>query len=221
MFRKVLIADDLGSINKGVMSSLQSLGIETAEQVQYCDDAYLRIKKSYLDNDPIDLIISDWSFKADHRLQKFNSGDELAEQLRKEFPKLKIIMFSIEDRINKIRNLFSSKLVDAYVCKGRNGLHDLTAAIDAVNNNNIFVSTQVSNALGEKTDMEIDDQDIVLLRELSRGHTHEEISAIFKSHNFKASSLSAIEKRTLRLRDKLKANNAIHLVANAKDLGLI
>jgi DNA-binding NarL/FixJ family response regulator len=221
MFRNVLIADDLGSINKGVLSALHSLGIETADQVQYCDDAYLRIKKSYLDNNPIDLLISDWSFKADHRVQKFNSGDELAEQLRKEFPKLKIIMFSIEDRINKIRNLFSSNLVDAYVCKGRNGLHDLTAAIDAVNNNNIFVSTQVSNALGKKTNMEIDDQDIVLLRELSRGHTHEEISAIFKSHNFKASSLSAIEKRTLRLRDKLKANNAIHLVANAKDLGLI
>lgn len=221
MFKNVLIADDLGSINKGVMTALHSLGIKTADQVQYCDDAYLRIKKSYFDNNPIDLLISDWSFKADHRMQKFNSGDELSEQLKKEYPELKIIMFSIEDRINKVRKLFSENLVDAYVCKGRNGLHDLAAAIDAVFNNTIFVSPQVSHALGKKTDMEIDDNDIALLRELSLGHTYEEISAIFKNRNIKASSLSAIEKRTIKLRDKLKANNAIHLVANAKDLGLI
>src|SRR5690606_34216868 len=115
MFKNVLIADDLGSINKGVMTALHSLGIKTADQVQYCDDAYLRIKKSYFDNNPIDLLISDWSFKADHRMQKFNSGDELAEQLKKEYPELKIIMFSIEDRINKVRKLFSENLVDAYV----------------------------------------------------------------------------------------------------------
>lgn len=221
MFKNVIIADDLGSINKGVMTSLHSLGIKTAEQVQYCDDAYLRIKKSYFDDNPVDLLITDWSFKADYRTQEFNSGDELAEQLKKEFPELKIIMFSIEDRINKIRKLFSENLVDAYVCKGRNGLHDLAAAIDSVYNNSIFVSPQVSNALNKKTDMEIDDNDIVLLRELSLGHTYEQISSIFKSRNIKASSVSAIEKRTIRLRDKLKANNAIHLVANAKDLGLI
>lgn len=221
MFKNVLIADDLGSINKGVMTALNSLGIMQADQVQYCDDAYLKIKKSYFDNKPIDLLITDWSFKADHRPQKLNSGEELATQLRNEFADLKIIMFSIEDRINKIRNLLTTKKVDAYVCKGRNGLHDLAAAIDSVYRGELYLSSQVSSAMAKKSSMEIDDFDIEILRELSKGHTYEEISKLFKTRNVKASSLSAIEKRVVRLRDHFKANNAIHLVANAKDLGLI
>ena len=45
MFKKVLASDDLGSINEGVLSVLNDLKVEEIQQVQYCDDAYLRIKK--------------------------------------------------------------------------------------------------------------------------------------------------------------------------------
>ena len=44
MFKKVLISDDLGSINKGVLSVLKDLGVPEVEEVHYCDDAYLRIQ---------------------------------------------------------------------------------------------------------------------------------------------------------------------------------
>ena len=46
-------------------------------------------------------------------------------------------------------------------------------------------------------------------------------SFILKENNIKPSSLSSIEKRLNKLRIDFKANNAIHLVSTAKDLGLI
>ena len=46
MFTKVLATDDLGSINKGVFTVVKGLGIQEVQQVMYCDDAYLRIKKA-------------------------------------------------------------------------------------------------------------------------------------------------------------------------------
>ena len=67
MFTKVLATDDLGSINKGVFTVVKGLGIQEVQQVMYCDDAYLRIKKATLDNQPFQLLVTDLSFKADHR----------------------------------------------------------------------------------------------------------------------------------------------------------
>ena len=77
MFKKVLIADDLGSINKGVLSLLDKTGIRDVQSEQYCDSSYLKIKKALLDKDPYELLITDLSFKSDHRDEKYTSGEEL------------------------------------------------------------------------------------------------------------------------------------------------
>ena len=221
MFIKVLATDDLGSINKGVFTVVNGLGIEEVQQVVYCDDAYLRIKKATLDNQPFQLLITDLSFKADHREQVYTSGEELIKALKNEFPELKIIVYSIEDRIQKVRSLMQIDKTDAYVCKGRRGLLELELAIKAVFNNSHYLSPQVAHALSPKMDLEIDDYDIELIKQLSMGVSQEDISGVFKSKNIVPSSLSSVEKRLNRLRIQFKANNAIHLVAITKDLGLI
>jgi hypothetical protein len=56
---------------------------------------------------------------------------------------------------------------------------------------------------------------------MSNGLSQDEISQLFKKNNISPSSLSTIEKRLNKLRIQFRANNAIHLVAIAKDLGLI
>lgn len=221
MFTKVLATDDLGSINKGVFSVLTALGVEDIQQVMYCDDAYLRIKKAKLDNDPFQLLITDLSFKADHREQVYSSGEDLIKALKNEFPELKIIVYSIEDRIQKIRSLMQKDRVDAYVCKGRRGLLELEHAVKAVFDDDFYLSPQVAQALSPKIDLEIDDYDIELVKQLSMGLSQEDISVIFKSKNMSPSSLSSVEKRLNKLRTQFRANNAIHLVAITKDLGLI
>ena len=221
MFTKVLATDDLGSINKGVFTVVKGLGIQEVQQVMYCDDAYLRIKKATLDNQPFQLLVTDLSFKADHREQVYTSGEDLIKALKNEFPELKIIVYSIEDRIQKVRSLMQIDKTDAYVCKGRRGLLELELAIKAVFNNSHYLSPQVAHALSPKMDLEIDDYDIELIKQLSMGVSQEDISGVFKSKNMVPSSLSSVEKRLNRLRIQFKANNAIHLVAITKDLGLI
>jgi DNA-binding NarL/FixJ family response regulator len=221
MFKKVLISDDLGSVNKGVLTVINSLNIEDVQQVQYCDDAYLKIKKGYLDNVPFDLLITDLSFIKDHREQKYPSGEALVIALKKEYPALKIIVYSVEDRIQKVRSLINKHHTNAYVCKGRHGLFELEKAIHAVYDNNIYLSPNVQQALNAKTDLEINDYDIELVHLLSMGLSQDEISLYLKKSNITPSSLSSIEKRLNKLRIQFKAKNAIHLIAIVKDLGLI
>jgi DNA-binding NarL/FixJ family response regulator len=221
MFKKVLIAEDMEDINKGVHTQLTELGVNHIQQVQYCDDAYLKIKRAALDNEPFDLIISDLSFKADHRSQEYPSGEALVKKIKTEYPNLKVIVYSVEDRLQPVRNLFNKHNIQAYVCKTRSGLKNLTKAIHAAYENTNFLSPEVSNALSSHKDLEIDDYDISLLDRLSKGFSQEEISTLYKEQHISPASLSTIEKRLNKLRIQSNANNAIHLVAIVKDLGLI
>ncbi|TYB74481.1 response regulator transcription factor [Bizionia gelidisalsuginis] len=221
MFNKVLISDDLGSINQGVLSVLDNLGIKNVHQVQYCDDAFLKIKKAVLDDAPFDLLITDLSFIVDHRSQRFNSGSELIQALRKEYPYLKIIVYSVEDRLQRVRLLMNDYKANAYVCKGRRGLIEIENAIHTVFNGDCYLSPQIEQALSPKANLELDDFDIHLIQLLSEGLSQDDISAALKKENFSPCSLSSIEKRLNKLRVQFKANNAIHLIAIVKDLGLI
>ena len=221
MLTKTLISDDLGSINKGVVSVLNNLSIKNVEQVQYCDDAYLKIKAAIQKGAPYDLLITDLSFKTDHREQKYTSGEALIKELRQENIDIKIIVYSIEDRLQRVRSLVKNFQIDAYVCKGRKGLVELAEAINTVATSKIYLSPQVNEALTKKTNLDIDDYDIELVKQLSNGLSQDEISTYFKTNSISPSSLSTIEKRLNKLRIQFKASNAIQLVAIMKDLGLI
>ena len=99
MFKKVLIAEDMEDINKGVYALLTELSVSEIQQVQYCDDAYLKIKRSALDNEPFELLITDLSFKADYRSQTYPSGEALVEKIKSEFPELKVIVYGTYSKI--------------------------------------------------------------------------------------------------------------------------
>ncbi|MDC8001787.1 response regulator [Aequorivita todarodis] len=221
MFKKVLVSEDLGSISNGIISVLEMLRIDNHKQVQYCDDAYLKIKKANLDGRPFDLLITDLSFKADHRQQQFPSGEKLIKVLKQEYPTLKIIAYSVEDRPQKIRAVMLDGKADAYVCKGRNGLRELDEAITAVLNGKTYLSPQISNALRETSTSEIEDYDIKIMQLLAQGQSQEEISQNFKEKNITPSSLSAIEKKIVKLKNQFNAKNSVQLISIAKDLGLI
>lgn len=221
MFKKVLIVEDMEDIAKAVETMLFEMDITDTEKVQYCDDAFLRLKRGVFFKQPHELLITDLSFKTDHRSQKYASGEELVAALKTEFPRLKVIVYSVEDRLQKVRRLFEKHHIDAYVCKGRSGLKNLYKAIQKVYTNETFLSPEVSNSFNSNADLEIDDYDIALLENLSNGLSQEDISSLYKKNNISPASLSSIEKRLNKLRIQFNANNAIHLVAIVKDLGLI
>ncbi|WP_298520763.1 response regulator [uncultured Kordia sp.] len=221
MFTKVLIAEDMDDINTGVLTVLSEMEITTIDHAQYCDDADLKAKRARKDEKPYELLITDLSFVKDHREQNLNSGEELIAKLRSEHPNLKIIVYSVEDKLQRVRRLVSEYGIDAYVCKGRKSLQELANAIKEVYKGEQYLSQKISGALSPKNDMEIDDYDIGLLKLLSKGLSQDEIAKDLKARSVSPNSLSSIEKRLSKLKIYFKANNAIHLIANAKDLGLI
>ncbi len=221
MFKKILLAEDIDTISQGIMSLMTTLDVAEVDQSQYCDDAFLKIKKSYLDGFPFELLITDLSFAPDHRKQSLESGEALVKKVKRKYPDLKIIVYSIDARPEKVRYLINEIGIDGYVLKGRRGLRELEDAIMSVLQHQQYLSPEMSQSLRTKSPVEISDLDIEILKMLSQGHSQETISIYLKNKNIKPSSLSAIEKRLNILKNHFQAQNVVHLVAIAKDLGLI
>lgn len=222
MFKKILIAEDIDAINLGIEQVLKDLNIIDFQHSKYCDEAFLKIRKAILDNEPYDLLISDLSFKTDHREVKIANGDELIQKVRELQPDIKIIAYSVEDKSYRIKSLFNHAEIDGFVSKGLNSIEELKKAIHIISTSDQkFISPEVASALQEKNNYEIDDVDIQILKHLSSGTSQDEIIEIFKNSDIKPNSKSAIEKRLSKLKDFFKANNTTHLVSITKDMGII
>ncbi len=222
MFNKVLVAEDLDSISIAVGQALEELSVSEIHHAKYCDDALLKVKRALHDNLPYDLLISDLSFKTDHRENKLTSGDELIAAVKKLQPNIKTIVFSIEDKSFRIKSLFNDLGINAFVAKGRNSIPELKKAIQSVfNNDSKILSPELSHALRDKSLIEIETYDILLLKSLSKGLILDEIALDFKNSGVIPNGSSSIEKRINKLKIFFKANNNVHLIAIAKDLGLV
>jgi DNA-binding NarL/FixJ family response regulator len=151
-----------------------------------------------------------------------NSGDELIAAIKKVQPDIKTIVFSIEDKSFRIKSLFKDLGINSFVAKGRNSIPELKKAIQGVfNDETIVLSSELSYALRKKSLIDIETYDIEILKLLSKGYILDEISAEFKTLEITPNGNSSLEKRINRLKIYLKANNNVHLIAIAKDLGLI
>lgn len=222
MFKKILIVEDIDIIGFGIAQMLKQRNSGTKViQSLYCDDAYLKFLRAEKDKAPFNLVITDLSFKKDYRNSTITSGISLVKKLKDKNADVKTIVYSVEDRSSKIKKLYNGQLIDAYVLKGRNGLRNLTAAIEAVWANNTYLCPESRAYINKRDVFEINDYDIRLLTHLSYGQTQENIATYFKEKGISPSGVSSIEKRLNRLKLQLDAKNTIQLVANAKDLGLI
>lgn len=222
MFKKALVIEDLESTNHGLSDVLKNkLQIQKVEQAYYCDDAFLKILKAKKDKKAYDLLITDLSFNKDYREDKIASGQALIEKVKAKTPEVKVIVYSIEHRPDKIKQLFEQYDVNGFVCKGRKGLNELEKAINQVITGANYISKEIETKLRSATIYELDDFDTILLKELSEGQTQEQIALQLKDKNIKPNSISSIEKRINRLKIQFRANNSIQLIAIVKDLGLI
>lgn len=222
MFQKVLIVEDFDIINSGLKAALKEMQIPEISHISYCDEALLKLKKESLNNKPYDLLISDLSFIEDHNPQKITSGDQLIETVRKEFPNLKIVVFSVEDKSFRIQHLYRNLNINAYVWKNRNGQKELKKAIQHIySNNGFYISEDLREAIHPKKAIEISEYDIQIIEYLSKGVLQDNLPTLFQENQIKPASKSSIEKRLKFLKEHFNANNPTHLVAIAKDFGLI
>ncbi|MEN2401507.1 response regulator [Flavobacterium sp. MC2016-06] len=222
MFKKVIIAEDFDSINIGVEKALKDLGITNFQHAKYCDDAYLKIRKAIQDDEPYDLLISDLSFKADHREVTIADGDELIQKVRELQPNIVIIGYSVEDKSYRIKSLFDKSGINSFVLKGRNSIDELKKVITITSNSpETYISSEIAAIIQERNNYEIDDLDIEILKHLSHGTPQDNITETFKTSGIKPNSKSTIEKRIAKLKDFFKANTTIQLIAISKDMGII
>ncbi|MCP2029380.1 response regulator RpfG family c-di-GMP phosphodiesterase [Flavobacterium sp. HSC-32F16] len=222
MFKKVLVAEDLDSISIAVVQVLEDLNIPVIDHVKYCDEGLLKVKKAINEKDPYDLLITDLSFKTDHRKANIESGDELIEAINEVQPKLKKIVFSIEDKSYRIKTLFEELGINAYVSKGRNSIQELKTALERTfRNEEKILSSDLNFNFNDKSLIEIESYDISILSLLAKGYILENISNEFKEKSITPNGTSSIEKRINKLKIYFKANNNVHLIAIAKDFGLV
>ena len=221
MFKKILIAEDLDSVNIAIKTLLLEMGIQEICYAQYCDEAYLKAKKAALDRETFDLLICDLSFKPDHRIEKISSGEQLAIKLKEELPELKIIINTIEDQPSIVKRIWGSGIADAYVCKDRNGLKNLRQAINTILNNKKYLSPTLVHSLNTKNLIELSNYEVALLKYLSLGYNQDEMHELLKKENLHPNSKSSIEKKLKDLREDFGAKNNPQLVSLAISLQLI
>lgn len=221
MFKKVLVADDIDSINHAVASVLRDFEIEEVEYAQYCDKAYIKAKRAMMDGAPFDLLICDLSFKSDHREESIKGGKELIAILKEMDPSLKVIVNSIEYHPHTAKTLWESGNIEGYVCKDRNGMRELKEAINQLNSGKTYNSPRIDRSLKQDNLTILDNLEIKLLTYISQGLTQDEIQEKFRIENISPSSKSAIEKRLKDLRENFSAKTTPHLIGIVKDLKLI
>ena len=222
MFQKVLIVDDHATSNQGVSRLLKSIGVEDVETTFYCDDAHLKaIKANDLLKEPYDLVITDLSFKEDHRDCDLKGGEDLVKKLRSLYPNLPIIVYSMEDHFQKVRELINECGANAYVCKNRTSEKELKAAIQSVLVKKLYLSKEVRKALLIDAENVLTPYEKEVAKSLSEGMSQPQISSYLRKYNISPNSLSSIEKCVNRLKDQYNANNAVHLVSMLKDMKLI
>lgn len=218
MFKKVLIAEDFESFNISVQKAVEELKIETADNVHYCDDAWMRVKKSIREKSPYDLLITDLSFDIDHREQNLKNGRELIDAIKNDAPSIKIIVFSIESRPEVVENLFTVHQINGFVSKGREDIKELKRAIKTVYNNEKYISSNIKDSIKNKNTYDFTKFDKILVSLLSKGMLQKNIPDYLKENNIKPSSLSSVEKSLNNLKESLGVINNEQLIADRKSV---
>lgn len=216
-----MVAEDIDSISYAVGSVLEEMEIQEIVHAQYCDKAWLLAKKASNEKQPFDLLICDLSFKEDHRDEKIKSGKELISILKSEYPDLKVLVNSIEDHPQIVKELWESGNIDAYVFKDRSGLKELKIALDRIDKGETYLSPSIQNVINQSNLLVLSDFEINIVKFLANGLTQNQIEQELKTQNIKPSSKSAIEKKLKELREEFNANTNPHLVSIMKDLQLI
>ncbi|WP_379967172.1 response regulator [Epilithonimonas sp. UC225_85] len=220
MFSKILIAEDHESSNFSVQKVLEELRITNVDHVYYCDDAFSYLKKS-LEFVPYEVLITDLSFEEDHRKQLIKNGRELIKSCRDLYPELKVIVFSAEHRLGVIDLLFSELNINAFVRKARSDSKELKKAIEAIYNNETYISHDLKLPVKSINTLEFSNYDIILLQLLSDGILQKNIPQILQERDIHPNSLSSVEKRMNAMKLALTAKNNEQLIAYCKDLGII
>jgi len=221
MFKKILIVEGLDSISLGLSTSLSSHFTAEICTAKSSEEALIKLKKGIREANNFDLVISDLEF-VDAINSGPDSGEEFITAIREISPNVKIMVYSAENKPYRIYTLFHKHKINAFIARGRESIYEIIEATKKIFKSEIiYISPKYVSFIEKKSNNDIEEYDVKLLKHLSLGKTQSEISNLFRDEGMQNSSVSSIEKRINKLRILLKANNTINLIAIAKDLGII
>lgn len=223
MFQKVLIAEDHETINYSIQKTLEQLGIphHNKNYVYYCDDAINRIKKALIEKEPYQLLITDLSFEEDLTDQEITTGKALIKKAKELQPNLKVLVFSIENRVSVAQELFNDLNIDAYVPKARRDAQDLKTAIETVYNGRKHLSPHLKKDTDKEKNHDFTPFDIAIISLLAKGILQKEIPFHLEQKKIKPSGLSSVEKRLSLIKTELDIYSNEQLIAYCKDKKII
>lgn len=222
MFQKILIAEDHDSANIGVKTTIKELNIPNVEFSKHCDSTLLKIKRALHDNEPFDLLITDLSFEPTTDADILKSGWDLIQKIKEESIKIKVIVFSVENKPILIKKLFDQYEINGFVAKSRNDSYELKKAIEKVWKGEKYKSPEIEQNLHKQSNNYIlDEVDFLLMKMLCKGHSQDEIAVYFRDNKIVPSSKSSIEKKLKTLREEFQAKTNIELVIILQGLGML
>ncbi|NQX43099.1 DNA-binding response regulator, NarL/FixJ family, contains REC and HTH domains [Pedobacter steynii] len=221
MFKKVLIVEDQEMISMSLTRTVEQLGITEIAYTYYCDDALMFLRKAKESGNAFDLLITDLSFEPDHREQHLSGGVELIRAAKVFQPALKVLVFSVENRIAPVERLFTELGINAYVCKARHDAKNLKLAIEEISKGKRYMPPDLREVMRTKKAHHFTPLDIAIISQLSSGTFQKDIPAYLEANKITPSKLSSIEKRLRIMKDELGFSKNEQLVAHCKDNGLI
>lgn len=147
---------------------------------------------------------------------KMESGEELALELKKRFPNIKIIIPTQYNQPERIRYIMDTANPDALLLKEEFRSIHISKAVETVLSGGTYYSEKVESLLRNNS-MEFDDYDLKILGCIARGVKIKDIE------NYVPLSLRAIEDRKsmLMLKLNIPSRNNEKLIAVAHEKGLI
>lgn len=191
----ILLIDDHHMILEGYKNVLSkaklngfNLSIDTADN---CDSAWDMVK-----NGNYQVVLLDINFPVQEN-SKILSGEDLGVKIKKEFPKIKIIILTVLEDAFRLRNILSNINPEGFLLKGETTSKELLICLEKVITSPPYYGSKISKLLHSEVTHKssIDEADRIMLYQLSLGTKTKDIG------EFVNLSFRAIEDRKRKLKE--------------------
>jgi two-component system response regulator NreC len=206
----IAILDDHELVRVGVATTLRDTPHQITISVASAEDLFAALQQGT----PCDILLLDL-------IMPGTDGAEVAQRLRKEYPEVKIVVLSVDNREYTLIRLLQIG-IDGFVSK-RGSLDEVTRAIDAVAQGVPFYGRDIAILIRDITDAKLNKQNIAaltkreveIIRACCDGLLGKEIAE--KLHI----SLRAVNSHKTNIFNKLGLSTSVELVRFALEHGII
>lgn len=206
----IAILDDHELVRVGVATTLRDTPHQITISVASAEDLFAALQQGT----PCDILLLDL-------IMPGTDGAEVAQRLRKEYPEVKIVVLSVDNREYTLIRLLQIG-IDGFVSK-RGSLDEVTRAIDSVAQGVPFYGRDIAILIRDITDAKLNKQNIAaltkreveIIRACCDGLLGKEIAE--KLHI----SLRAVNSHKTNIFNKLGLSTSVELVRFALEHGII